>query len=126
MKHLFYIIIILLVFSACSKSNEKEEKEIIINYLVGTFVEQAPEANRTVLTFTNANKLIQQTYNGNVIEYSESFTIDYTKTPMRLDCNECDVLESLTVSYEKLNEDSFKIGSLYPNESSEIMTFVKQ
>lgn len=119
MKNVFLILIMIIGFCSCSKSEEENNR-----ILIGKFIEITPVNERTTLEFISESKLTQQIKELNI---KSTYTIRLlNKNQIELSCNECDESEPTITSYRIINNNTFEIGGFFPAESTEIMRFERK
>lgn len=123
MKKIVFIIIIFGIFS-CSDSNI--EPQILNGILRGEFIETTPISNRTTLIFsTNSNQLQERRISDGESLISRMFSIQLLNDGMiELSSNEADEILPKVYHYQIIDDDTFEIGNINPNDGENtIMTF---
>ena len=117
MKRIYILLAFIIGLNACSTSESQKEDKI----LMGSFTEVSPVNRRVQLEFTPDNQLRRIIAD---VQIKTTFTIQLkSENELVLNCNECDVTSSQTISYQVLDSNSFEISGFYPADSNEIMTF---
>ena len=107
---------IVFLFISCSDNTSDFENDI----LTGNFKELSPIENRLSVDVTSQNL----TYINENTGTGLSFTIRLlSANRLELSCNQCDETEPQIVPYKIIDQDSFEIGSFFPNTATDILTF---
>lgn len=120
------IVMLVMAFGILSCSDSNTEPQILNGILTGNFVEVSPENNRTTLIFsTNSNQLQEKRITDGQNPIGRTYSIRLLENDMiELSRNEADEASPRVIHYLILDDNTFEIGNLNPNDPEEtIMIF---
>jgi hypothetical protein len=124
MKKVF--IVLLAVCGILSCSNSDSEAKILDGILRGEFIEMTPIASRTTLIFRHfSNQLQEKRAADSDNPIIRTFSIQLVDDGMiELSSNEADEMSPKVFHYQIIDDDTFEIGNINPNDNEDtIMTF---
>ncbi len=124
MKKVFIVLLAVCGMLSCSSSDS--ETKILNGILRGEFIEIKPIGNRTTLIFSPSNNQLQEKRaadSDNPI--IRTFSIQLVDDGMiELSSNEADEMSPKVFYYQIIDDDTFEIGNINPNDNEDtIMTF---